>query len=139
MTMRAALTRRVRFDARHRYQRPEWDATENRAAFGAAAEDHGHHYTCAVTLEGPLGDTGALVDLVLLDALLATEVTARLDGRHINEDIPEFAYGRLLPTCEALARWIWERLELRLPPGVRLAEVRVAEDDALEGACAGPA
>jgi 6-pyruvoyltetrahydropterin/6-carboxytetrahydropterin synthase len=137
--MRAELTRRVRFDASHRYQRPEWTAAENRAAFGPASEDHGHRYTCAVTLEGKLGDTGALVDLVLLDALLAAEVTARLDGRHINQDIPEFAYGKLLPTCEALARWIWDRLELRLPQGVRLAEVRVAEDDALEGACAGPA
>jgi 6-pyruvoyltetrahydropterin/6-carboxytetrahydropterin synthase len=137
--MRATLTRRVRFEARHRFWRPAWDAARNRAAFGAAAEDHGHAYTCAVTLAGPLPADGALVDLAALDALLAEAITGALHGRHLNENLPEFAYGRILPTCEAIAAWCWARIAPLLPDGVRLAEVRVIEDDTLEGACDGPA
>lgn len=137
--MRATLTRRVRFEARHRFWRPEWDAARNRAAFGAAAEDHGHRYTCAVTLAGRLPPDGALLDLAALDALLAEEVTAPLGNRHLNEALPEFAYGRILPTCEALAAWCFARLAPRIPGDVELLEVRIAEDDTLEGSCAGPA
>ena len=135
--MRATLTRRVRFEARHRFWRPEWDAARNRAAFGAAAEDHGHRYTCAVTLAGRLPDDGALVDLAALDAILAEEVTGRLHGTHLNEALPEFAYGASLPTCEALAAWAWARIAPRLPANVELVEVRIAEDATLEGSCAG--
>lgn len=137
--MRATLTRRVRFDARHRLRRPEWGAERNRAAFGAAAEDHGHRYACAVTVAGLLPPDGALLDLAGFDALLAAEVVGPLEGRHLNEGIPEFADGGILPTCEAIAAWCWARLAPRLPPGVALVEVRVAEDDTLEGGCAGPA
>ncbi len=137
--MRATLTRRVRFDARHRFWRPEWDAARNHAAFGAASETHGHRYACTVTLAGRLPPDGALMDLAALDAILAEEVTGPLQGRHLNEFLPEFTYGRILPTCEALAAWCWARLAPRIPDGVELVEVRVAEDDTLEGSCAGPA
>ncbi len=137
--MRATLTRRVCFDARHRFWRPDWDAARNRAAFGAASEDHGHRYTCAVTLAGHLPPDGALADLARLDALLADLVVAPLAGRHLNEALPEFAYGRLLPTCEAIAAWCWARIAPAVPAGVELVEVLIAEDDTLEGGCGGPA
>jgi 6-pyruvoyltetrahydropterin/6-carboxytetrahydropterin synthase len=51
---------------------------------------------------------------------------ARFDGRHLN-DLPDFADGIRLPTGEALAVYIWERLAGRLPAGVRLHAVRVQE------------
>ena len=69
-----------------------------------------------------------VVDLGILDALLHEEVTTRFDGRHINHDVPEFAFGKQVPTGEALAIFVWTHLASRLPPGVRLDTVRVQED-----------
>lgn len=68
-----------------------------------------------------------LVDLTVFDRLLRAEIHDRFDHRHLNHDIPEFAFGRTIPTAEVIAEYIWNRLESRLPAGVRLARVRVQE------------
>jgi 6-pyruvoyl-tetrahydropterin synthase len=59
----------------------------------------------------------------------------RLDGKHINLDLPEFAYGKTLPSCEALARFLFGRIAARLPREIALAGVRVAEDATLHAEC----
>jgi len=131
---RARLTRVIRFSAAHRYFRPNWSPEENARAFGLCAREHGHGHTyrCAVTVTGPVTDeTGMVVDLGALDQLLVRTVRDPLDHRHLNLDVPEFAYGRQVPTAEALAVWVWQQLEPRLPPGVRLHAVRIEEDDDL--------
>jgi 6-pyruvoyltetrahydropterin/6-carboxytetrahydropterin synthase len=130
----ARLTRVVRFSAAHRYHRPDWSAEDNARAFGLCAREHGHghNYRCAVTVSGLVrDDTGMLMDLAALDGLLESEVRAPLDHRHLNLDVPDFAYGRAIPTAEALAVWVWRRLAARLPHGVRLHGVRITEDDDL--------
>lgn len=127
----ARLTRVIAFSAAHRYWRPEWSTERNAQAFGACANEHGHghNYRCRVTLSGPVSDeTGMLMDLGALDDLLEREVRARFDHQHINHAVPEFAFGNRIPTAEALAVYIWERLVSRLPDGVRLHTVRVEED-----------
>ena len=124
----AYLTRAVEFTATHRICRVDWTRERNAATFGRAAEDHRHRYLCRVTVKGPLEPAqGGVVNLSALDALLEREVTARFDGRHINQDIPEFADGGRLPTGEALAVYLWERLASGLPPGVTLHAVRIQE------------
>jgi len=130
----ARLTRVVRFSAAHRYHRPEWGPEENTRAFGLCAREHGHghNYRCAVTVQGEVvPETGMIMDLATLDRLLGAEVRDPLDHRHLNLDVPEFAYGRTIPTAEALAVWVWRRLESRLPAPVRLHAVRIEEDDDL--------
>ena len=130
----ARLTRTVTFRATHRYFRPDWSPERNTEAFGecAVAPGHDHQYQCQITVMGPVStQTGMIVDLPLLDRLLAEEVLARFDRRHINQDVPEFAYGRAIPTGEALAVFLWKRLSARLPGGVRLDSVRVQEDPSL--------
>src|SRR5690606_18273427 len=93
-----------------------------------------HDFRCAVTVEGPLDEaSGMLLDLAVLDRLLAEEI-GRLDGGDLNRDIPPFAAGQQ-PTCEALAAWFFGRIEPRLPAGIRLARVRVAEDATLAAEC----
>lgn len=137
--MPIALTRTVVFHARHRYWVPAWSAEENRARFGWTGEEpgHGHAYQCAVTVSGPLDPvTGMIIDLPLLDQILADEV-GPLDGKHLNEAIAEFASGTMLPTCEALAGHFFRRIAARLPAGVSLAQVRVAEDATLYADCTG--
>lgn len=138
--MPVSLTRTVGFHAWHRYWRPDWTPAQNHAAFGALADPagHDHHYRCAVTVAGPLDlAAGAVIDLPLLDRILGEEVVKPLDGRHIDRDLPDFAPGETLPTCEALARWLFARIDSRLPEGVTLTRVRVAEDETLHADCTG--
>ena len=130
----ASLTRRVRFAAAHRYRRPEWSDARNTEVFGACAHPsfHGHSYVCDVTVRGRIDpDTGFAVDLGVLDRVLATEVTARFDHRNINTDVAEFADGKLVPTGENLARYIFERVQASLEGAATVVRVRVAEDDTL--------
>ena len=132
--MGATLTRTVTFRALHRYYRPEWDEAKNRQAFGllADAPGHGHDYRCGVTIGGSVDpETGMIMDLGALDQIIREEVLAPMEGKHINLDIPEFAYGRTLPTCEAVAAYVYRRIAPRLPADVSLERVRVAEDPTL--------
>jgi len=138
--MPVSLTRSVGFRATHRYFKPEWSEEVNRSRFGRTAEEpgHAHDYRCSVTVSGPLDpDTDMILDLPALDRILAEEITERLDGRHLNLDLLEFAYGRVLPSCEALARHLFQRIAARLPAGVTLTRVRIAEDASLHADCTG--
>ena len=130
----AYLTRTVQFAAAHRYFRPEWSDARNIEIFGAcfSPHGHGHTYTCAVTVKGLLDPMTAMVaDLGAVDRVLHEEVVARYDHRHLNLDAPEFAYGKTVPTGEALCVEIWRRVAQRLPAGCALTAVRVQEDAAL--------
>ena len=129
----ARLIRRVRFAAAHRYRKPEWSDEKNLEVFGLCARPnyHGHTYTCAVTVEGPIDEaTGMVVDLGVVDRVLETEVVQRFDHRNINLDVPEFGEGRLIPTGENLARFIFNRVQTALG-GVRVHAVQVDEDETL--------
>jgi 6-pyruvoyltetrahydropterin/6-carboxytetrahydropterin synthase len=122
------LTRIVEFTASHRLQRPDWSPERNALEFGKAAHEHSHRYQARVTVKGRLEpEAGGVMSLVKLDALLAEEIVTRLDGKRIEEAIPEFAQGRRLATGEALAVYVWERLAPRLPAHVALHAVRVQE------------
>jgi 6-pyruvoyltetrahydropterin/6-carboxytetrahydropterin synthase len=137
--MAASLTRTVGFHALHRYYRPEWTESRNREVFGSLADapGHGHDYHCAVTVSGPLTDWGMILDLGLLDRILADEVVAPFGGKHLNLDVPAFGYGRTLPTCEAIAAYVYARIAPRLPDGLVLERVRIMEDPTLYGDCTG--
>jgi len=137
--MAASLTRTVSFRALHRYYRPDWSEARNREVFGRLADPpgHGHNYQCAVTIAGRLDETGMIVDLALLDRILQEEVLTPFAGKHFNLDVPAFASGRPLPTCEAIAAYVFRRLAARLPNGVALERVRIAEDPTLYADCTG--
>ena len=128
------LTRRVTFAAAHRYRRADWSDERNEQVFGLCAREsyHGHSYVCDVTVTGPIEpETGMVVDLGLLDRVLATEVRERFDHRNVNLDVPEFADGRLMPTGEELARFIFGRVQTGLGSAARVVRVTVAEDATL--------
>jgi len=126
------LTRVVHFSAEHRYFRPDWSADQNTRTFGDAGRDHAHAYQCAVTVRGtPDPSSGMIVDLALLDRVLAEEIVQRFDGRHINRDVAEFAYGKSVPTGEMLCQDVWRRVAKRLPGSCALTAVRVQEENTL--------
>lgn len=132
--MTIELERTYRFSAAHRYFRPEWSEAENLARFGrcAWAPGHGHNYRLTVWIEGEVdADTGFVVDLERLDALVREQILEPLDHRHVNDAVAEFAAGGAVPTSENLARWAADRIRERLPASCRLTRLRVAEDDDL--------
>ena len=134
--MRVSLTRTVTFHATHQYGKAGWSEAENRARFGATAARHGHEYRCTVRVSGPLDpDTSMIMDLGVLDRVLAEEVTGPFHGHHLNDALPA---GAGLPTCEAVALHLFPRIAARLPAGVTLEAVRIAEDDTLHAECTGP-
>ncbi|HEX7336574.1 MAG TPA: 6-carboxytetrahydropterin synthase [Gemmatimonadales bacterium] len=137
MSTVACLTRVVGFHATHRIYRPDWTDAQNREAFGPVAHSpgHGHDYRCEVTVRGRLDEFGMLLDLTQLDRILEDEV-GRLRGTHLN-DLPVFATGRPLPTCEAMAAHLFGRLAPQLPDGAVLERVRVMEDPTLYADCTG--
>ena len=130
----AYLTRKVSFAAAHRYRRPEWSNEQNEKTFGLCAREsfHGHSYVCEVTVAGEIDPlTGFIADLGELDEILVAEVKDRFDHRNINVDVPEFGDGRLIPSGENLARFIFDRVASRLPAKLRIDSVKIAEDRTL--------
>lgn len=102
--------------------------------FGLCARPsfHGHTYTCDVTVRGEIDPlTGMVADLGVLDRVLSREIRDRFDHRNINQDVPEFADGKLVPTGENLARFIFECVSSALDGAAKVTEVTVAEDSTL--------
>jgi 6-pyruvoyltetrahydropterin/6-carboxytetrahydropterin synthase len=133
-----SLTRTVGFRATHRFYRPDWSDGRNRDVFGPIAEPggHAHDYQCAVTVRGPVDEFGSVIDLTLLDRILKEEVVTPLSGKHLN-DLPDFVGGRPIPTCEAMAAYLFRRIAPCLPAGVALERVRIMEDPSLYAECTG--
>jgi len=127
-----SLTRRVSFTAIHRYWRSDWSDEQNDQRFGVATVPHAHDHACDVTVTGSIDEeTGMLVDLGVLDAALEREVRSRFHDKSINVQVPEFGDGKLIPTCETLARFIFERLAPSFTGPARLTSVVVREDETI--------
>ena len=138
--MTVSLSRVVGFRALHHLSRPDWSPARNREAFGPLSDPsgHAHDYRCIVTVSGPLVESrGMVMDLLALDRILAEEVVARFEGKHLNRDLPEFGVSGMLPTCEAIAADVFPRVAARLPAGVVLERVRLLEDPTLYADCTG--
>lgn len=139
LSMAVSLTRTVGFHARHRYYRPEWSEARNREVFGPLADPagHGHDYRCAVTVHGPLGEFGMVLELAQLDRIIGDEVVTPFAGKQFDLDVAAFAPGKSLPTCEAIASYVFRRIAGRLPTGLVLERVRIMEDPTLYADCTG--
>ena len=125
--LKIELGRQYRFAASHLYHNPKLSPEENRRIFGKCnnPHGHGHNYTLEVTVAGePDPVTGMVLDLKELKEILEREVMQRMDHRHLNYEVPELA--GLIPTCENVARVIWELLEPKITQG-RLHRVRLYE------------
>jgi 6-pyruvoyltetrahydropterin/6-carboxytetrahydropterin synthase len=135
--MPALLTRRVSFAAAHRYRIASWSDERNEQVFGLCARPsyHGHSYVCDVSVHGEIDETtGMLIDLGVLDRILDVEVRQRFDHRNINLDVPEFGEGKLMPTGENVARFVFHRVAAALEErgaSARVIRVTIAEDATL--------
>lgn len=122
-------TRRYEFAAAHRLHSSQLSDAENDRRYGKCnnAAGHGHNYGLEVTVAGtPDRESGVLIALPELDALVEKEVFDRFDHKHLNEDCPEFK--NLIPTSENLARVIFDVLQKRLDsPRTKLSKIGLHE------------
>lgn len=130
---RTHVTRKVRFAAAHYLSLPELSDEENFRRFGPSSNTfaHGHNYELDVQVSGPCNpETGMVVNLRDLKAILQDEVVARLDFKNLNRQVDFFADR--LTTLENLARYIWDRLEPRIAAlSLTLAGIKIAESEDL--------
>jgi 6-pyruvoyltetrahydropterin/6-carboxytetrahydropterin synthase len=93
---------------------------------GKCEKVHGHNYKVQVAVEGgTLDSAGLLVDFVELKRLLHG-VMDRLDHEFLNDVAP---FDAVNPTAENMAKYFYDEIARGLPPGVRLASVRIWETD----------
>jgi len=126
--VRAYFGRRYMLSASHRLHADALSAEENRAAYGKCnnPHGHGHNYFVEVLAGGPVNpETGMVVDLVQMDAVVRRKVLERFDHANLNLD-PLFA--ERVPTTENLCRAVFELLKNALPEG-SLDYVRVEETE----------
>ena len=114
--------------ASHRLHSESLSAEENRAAYGKCnnPHGHGHNYVIEVVVRGPVDtQTGMVMNLTDLDAVLRTKVLKRFDHTNLNLD-PVFV--NQVPTTENLCKAVFALLKSAMPPG-RLETVRVEETE----------
>lgn len=123
------ISAQIECAAAHRLHAPELDAAANRALFGKCnnPNGHGHNYRIEATVAVSLADPGRL-GMSRLAHLLQEHVELRIDHRHLNLDVPEFA--QTIPSVEHIAaacrRWLDEPVRAA---GGRLVRVTVWETE----------
>ena len=123
------VTRRETFSASHRLYNPSFSEKENFEVFDKCANlnGHGHNYVLEVTVVGDAkDDSGYVIDLKKLKALIRKEVTEKVDHKHLNHDV-EFLKG-IIPTAENIAKAFWTILEPKINEG-RLYSIKLRETE----------
>src|SRR5439155_1357341 len=103
---------------------------KNREIFGKCnnPSGHGHNYRLEVAVTAPIGPEGQVIEVERLDRLVEDAVVQKLDHKHLNVDVPEFA--KLNPTVENIAAVIHGWLKPRAGEiGVKLHEVSLWETE----------
>jgi len=118
------------FAAAHRLHVPSLSDQENRDIFGKCNNPagHGHNYRLEVAVRAPLTAQGRILPVEALDTLVDDAVIQKLDHKHLNLDVPQFA--GLNPSVENIAKVIYEMLLPRMGElSVKLEEVSVWETE----------
>ena len=126
--MRAYFGRRTTISASHRLHAEALSVEENRATYGKCnnPHGHGHNYIVEVLVGGEVdAETGMVVNLAALDAVVRARVVERFDHVNLNLD-PLFV--NQVPTTENLCRVVFGLLKDALPAG-ELERVRVEETE----------
>ena len=122
------LTRLEHFNAAHKLYNPNWSKEKNEEVFGLCANEnwHGHNFDLLITVRGePDIETGFVMDVKKLKALIKEHVIKKVDHKNLNLDV-DFLKGKMCST-ENLAMGIWNQLKPRLPENVTLHCVKLYE------------
>ena len=127
--MKACFGRRYTLSASHRLHSGALTPEQNRSVYGKCSNPHGHghNYVLEVLVSGAVAeDTGMVINLVDLDAVMRTQVLGRFDHANLNLD-PLFTSQ--VPTTENLCKAVFGLLKDAVPAGVALEYVRVEETE----------
>ena len=125
---RVTLRQQFEFSAAHRLHVNRLSPDENRRIFGKCnnPSGHGHNYRLDVAVEVPIDPQGHVVTVDQIDELVNRQVIQKLDHKHLNVDVAQFA--QVNPSVENIAKVVYGML---LEPveqmGARLQEVSVWE------------
>lgn len=125
--MSLTVYRKAHFNAAHRLYKEGWSDEKNFEVFGKCSNPkfHGHNYELEVGITGAIDpETGFLIDLAILKAIIREEVELPFDHKNLNEEVPEFK--TLNPTVENIAIVIWNKLRERLDSRYQI-EVKLYE------------
>ena len=126
--MIAYFGRRYMLSASHRLHADSLTPEQNRAAYGKCnnPHGHGHNYVIEVLVGGPVQpETGMVINLVDLDAMVRTQILERFDHANLNLDS---LFTVAVPTTENLCRAVFRLLKPHLAPA-ELESVRVEETE----------
>ena len=129
MERKTAIFRREHFNAAHRLFVPGWTDAQNLETFGKCSNPnyHGHNYELEVKVTGtPDPQTGYVINLSDLSAIIQEHVLSRFDHKNLNLDTREFAH--LNPTSENIVYVIYEILRGKLDASFDLS-VRLYETE----------
>jgi 6-pyruvoyltetrahydropterin/6-carboxytetrahydropterin synthase len=125
------ITRRETFNAAHKLWREDWSEEKNWEVFGKCSNKnwHGHNFSIYVTVKGkPHEDTGFVINLKELSALLKELVVEPLDHKNLNLDVP-FLKGMLAST-ENMVIQIWDIIKEPIAKaGGELVKIKLVETE----------
>jgi 6-pyruvoyltetrahydropterin/6-carboxytetrahydropterin synthase len=125
------ITRRETFNAAHKLWQPNWSEEKNNEVFGRCANKnwHGHNFVLYVTVSGtPDPESGFVMNLKDLSAIIKKEVTEKLDHKNLNLDVP-FLDG-IMTSTENVIIAIWQILEpIVAGYGATLAKLKLVETE----------
>jgi len=125
------IVRKEHFNAAHKLWREDWSDEKNEEVFGKCSNKnwHGHNYNIFVTVKGvPSPETGFVIDLKELSAIIRTEVIDQLDHKNLNLDVP-FLQGMLASTENVIIQ-IWEQIAAPIAKaGGELVKIKLEETE----------
>ena len=122
--MKVTVSRKAHFNAAHRLYNPDWSFEKNDEVFGKCNNPnyHGHNYQLIVSVKGTIDpETGYVIDMKDLKALIKEHVEDVFDHRNLNLDTEDFK--ELNPTAENIAVVIWNKLRPHLKSELELKVV----------------
>ena len=108
------LKQQYDFSAAHRLHIETLSDEENHRIFGKCNNlaGHGHNYRVEVAVRVVIDHTGSTLDVEEIDAIVAANVIEKLDHKHLNTDVSQFA--KLNPSVENIAKVVWTMLDAPL-------------------------
>jgi len=96
---------------------------------GKCEELHGHNFKVEVTVSAPdLNESGLLIDFRVVKKWLG-EILDQMDHKHLNE-LP--CFSGINPSAENIAKYIYEKMELKVKPAkakVNVVGVKIWESE----------
>lgn len=129
MAHKVAVFRKEHFNAAHRLNNPAWSDEKNEEVFGKCNNPnfHGHNYELIIQVIGELNqETGFVIDMKVLSAILKYNVLDRFDHKNLNLDVEEFR--NLNPSAENIAIVIYDILRPKIDAELAL-KIRLYETE----------